>query len=188
MDSQEPFEQVRSSRPGDAALRRKRKQKARLRVAQNISGVIQFFRILFTKTPFVPMFLILIVLWLIFSAGFYYAEHPENEFITSYGEALWWGMASIETMGTPYQPITTAGEVIGGIWAILGVVLFWGMIIASVTIYFAQRKEGGMKQIVSTIEYNLEQIDTLSLEELKVLKGTTDSLIDVHIQQRCQEV
>lgn len=183
MDCQEDFEQVQSTRPGDSALRRKRKQKKRLRVAQNISVVTQFLRIIFTKTPFLPMFLILIVLWLIFSAGFYYAEHVENEFITSYGEALWWGMASIETMGTPYQPITTVGEVIGGIWAILGVMLFWGMIIASVTVYFAKRKEGGMKQIISTIEYNLEQIDTLSLEELKALKGTTDSLIDVHINR-----
>jgi len=34
------------------------------------------------------------------------------------------------------------------------------------------------KQIVDTIEYNLEQLDDLSVEELEVLKETTDALIE----------
>jgi voltage-gated potassium channel len=33
-------------------------------------------------------------------------------------------------------------------------------------------------QIIDTIEYNLEQLDDLSVEELEVLKETTDSLIE----------
>lgn len=33
------------------------------------------------------------------------------------------------------------------------------------------------KQIIDTIEYNLEQLDDLSIEELELLKETTDSLI-----------
>ncbi len=177
------FERKHSSRPGDTVLRRTRPQKRRLRVAPNIPEAIRFFVVVFTKTPFMPMMVVIIVLWLLFSAGFYFAEHGENVNITSYGQALWWGMASIETMGTPYQPITTAGKAIGGVWAILGVILFWGMIIASVTTYFARRKEGTLSQIIATIEYNLEQLDSLSLEELQVLKGTTDSLIDARMQR-----
>ena len=131
------------------------------------------------------MLSILTVLWLLFSAAFYLAEHNANpEHVSSYGQALWWTMAAIETMGTPYKPITTAGELIGGIWAILGVMLFWGMIVASVTVYFARRKEGTVKQIVSTVEYNLERLDDLSVEELELLKETTDRLIDVQIKKR----
>jgi voltage-gated potassium channel len=34
------------------------------------------------------------------------------------------------------------------------------------------------KQIVDTIEYNLEQLNDLTIEELEVLKETTDSLIE----------
>lgn len=130
------------------------------------------------------MLSILTVLWLLFSVAFYFAEHPANPEVSSYGQALWWTMAAIETMGTPYKPITTAGEFIGGIWAMFGVMLFWGTIVASVTVYFARRKEGTVKQIVSTVEYNLERLDDLSLEELELLKETTDRLIDVQIKKR----
>ena len=34
------------------------------------------------------------------------------------------------------------------------------------------------KQIIDTIEYNLEQLDDLSIEELELLKETTDALIE----------
>ena len=33
------------------------------------------------------------------------------------------------------------------------------------------------RQIVETIEYNLEQLENLSIEELDLLKETTDALI-----------
>ncbi|KPJ54694.1 MAG: hypothetical protein AMJ37_00205 [Dehalococcoidia bacterium DG_18] len=156
-------------------------------MAPNVPGFIRFLRFIITQTPFVPMIMLLIILWLVFCAGFYFAERGVNEHVTSFGQALWWGMAAIETMGTPYKPLTTAGEVIGGIWAILGVMLFWGTIIASVTTYFARRREGTVKQIISTVEYNLEQLEKLSLEELEVLKETTDRLIDAQIQRRKEE-
>ena len=41
-----------------------------------------------------------------------------------------------------------------------------------------------MKQIISTVEYNLERLDDLSLEELEVLKETADRLIDARIERR----
>ena len=37
------------------------------------------------------------------------------------------------------------------------------------------------KQIVDTIEYNLEQLDDLTVEELELLKETTDALIE-HVE------
>jgi voltage-gated potassium channel len=185
MGEEKPFEKVSKTRPGHEVLRRIREPKRRLRIAPNVPAGIKFVRIIITQTPFVPMLSILTVLWLLFSAAFYLAEHNANpEHVSSYGQALWWTMAAIETMGTPYKPITTAGELIGGIWAILGVMLFWGMIVASVTVYFARRKEGTVKQIVSTVEYNLERLDDLSVEELELLKETTDRLIDVQIKKR----
>jgi len=187
MGEEKPLEPVSRIRPGDEVLRRRREPRRRLRIAPNVPGVVRFLRVIITQTPFVPMIALLTILWLLFSAGFYFAEHGVNEHVTSYGQALWWGMAAIETMGTPYKPLTTAGEVIGGIWAILGVMLFWGTIIASVTVYFARRREGTVKQIISTVEYNLERLDDLSLEELEILKETTDGLIDAQIERRKRE-
>jgi voltage-gated potassium channel len=184
MGDEKPFEKVSKTRPGHEVLRRKRQPRRRLRIAPNVPAGMKFLRIIITQTPFVPMLSILTVLWLLFSAAFYFAEHTANPDVSSYGQALWWTMAAVETMGTPFKPITTAGELIGGIWAMFGVMLFWGTIVASVTVYFARRKEGTLKQIVSTVEYNLERLDDLSLEELELLKETTDRLIDVQIKKR----
>ena len=184
MGDEKPFEKVSKTRPGHEVLRRKRQPRRMLRIAPNVPAGMKFLRIIITQTPFVPMLSILTVLWLLFSAAFYFAEHTANPDVSSYGQALWWTMAAVETMGTHFKPITTAGELIGGIWAMFGVMLFCGTIVASVTVYFARRKEGTLKQIVSTVEYNLERLDDLSLEELELLKETTDRLIDVQIKKR----
>jgi voltage-gated potassium channel len=185
MAEEKPVEPAVKPKPGDKVIRRRRERRKRLRIAPNVPGVVKFIKFIFTETPFVRMIVAWVILWLIFSAGFYFAEHNANsEHVHSYGQALWWGMATVETMGTPYKPVTTAGEVIGGIWAILGVFLLWGTVIASVTTYFVRRREGTVRQIVSTLEYNLEQLDKLSLEELEVLKETADGLIDTEIKRR----
>ena len=182
--AEEKFETVSKTRPGDKVIRKTRGPRKRLRVAPDVPGAIRFLKFIATNTPFLPMLAIWVVLWLIFCAGFYFAEHNANaEHVYSYGQALWWGMAAVETMGTPYKPVTLAGEVLGGIWAILGVVLFWGAIIASVTAYFSKRREGVVKQIIATLEYNLERLDELSVEELEILKDTADGLIDAKIEK-----
>ena len=38
------------------------------------------------------------------------------------------------------------------------------------------------KQIIETIEYNLEQLDDLTMDELELLKETTDMLIE-HVER-----
>ncbi len=59
-----------------------------------------------------------------------------------------------------------------------GFILFFGAIVATVTAYFVRPLQRPSKQIVDTIEYNLEQLDDLSVDELEVLKETTDALIE----------
>jgi voltage-gated potassium channel len=39
------------------------------------------------------------------------------------------------------------------------------------------------KQLISTIEYNLGQLEGLSVEELELLKETTDNLINIQIKE-----
>ena len=182
MGEEKPFEPIIKIRPGDEVLRRKRRPRRRLRIAPNIPGIIRFLKVIVTQTPFLPMISLVIILWLLFSTGFYFAEHGDSgSGIDHYGDALWWGLVAMTTMRTASIPVTGTGYIVGGIWAVLGVIVFWGTIIASVTSYFLHPRQRPTQQIISTIQYNLEQLEDLSLDELELLKETTDGLINAHI-------
>jgi len=182
MGQEKPFEPVSKTRPGDKVLRRTRRPRKRLRIAPDVPVIIAFLRVIATQTPFVPMFSLVMILWLLFSTGFYFAEHgASGSGIDHYSDALWWSLVAMTTMGTAPIPVTGTGHIVGGIWAVVGVILFWGTIIASVTSYFLHRRQRPSQQIISTVQYNLEQLEDLSLEELELLKETTDGLIDAHI-------
>ena len=60
--------------------------------------------------------------------------------------------------------------------------LFFGTIVATITTYFMRPIQRPHKKIIDTIEYNLEQLDDLTLEELDLLKDTVDTLI-VHVEK-----
>ncbi|UCE63587.1 MAG: two pore domain potassium channel family protein [Nitrospirota bacterium] len=135
-------------------------------------------------TPIIKMIVLSIVLWMSFSAALYIAERGvQGARITSYGEALYWGIAAFSTAGIADSPRSGISQIIGGIWSILGSVLFFGTIVATVTTYFMRPLQRPAKRIIDTIEYNLEQMDDLSIEELHLLKKTTDTLI-VHMEQQ----
>jgi voltage-gated potassium channel len=134
-------------------------------------------------TPVIKMTFLLVVLWMLFSAGIYLGEiNAEGTSITSYGKALYWGIAAFSTAGIAEMPVSGISEVLGAIWIIFGSLLFFGAIVATVTAYFMRPLQRPSKQIIDTIEYNLEQLDDLSIEELELLKETTDSLIE-HMEQ-----
>ncbi len=142
-------------------------------------GSSKFFRDIIVHTPVLKMTFLLILLWMLFSAGIYYAESgAEGTTITSYGRALYWGVAAFSTAGIADMPVNGISELLGGIWIVLGSMLFFGAIVATITAYFMRPLQRPSKQIIDTIEYNLEQLDDLSVEELELLKETTDSLID----------
>lgn len=152
-----------------------RKTKRRTRLKRFISDIA-------FHTPFTKMVLLLIVLWLVFSAGLYLAEQSvEGTPIGSYGEALYWGVAAFSTAGIADTPISGTGQLIGGLWIVLGSVIFFGAIVATVTTYFMRPMQRPHKKIIDTIEYNLEQLNDLSLDELDLLKETIDTLI-VHVE------
>jgi len=120
---------------------------------------------------------------LFFSAGIYFGERGlEGTTITSYGRALYWGIAAFSTAGIADMPVSGASEIIGAIWIVIGSIVFFGAIVATVTAYYMRPLQRPSKQIIDTIEYNLEQLDDLSVDELEVLKETTDSLIE-HIEK-----
>ena len=181
---EKPFEELPPIRPGERVLRKRREPRRRLRLAPNVPGIVRLLKVIVTQTPFVPMISVIAILWLLFSTGFYFAEHgASGSGIEHYSDALWWGIVAMTTMGTAPIPVTGAAQIVGGIWAILGCIIFYGMIIASVTSYFMRPRQRPTKQIIATVQYNLEQLEDLSPEELEVLKETTNGLIDAHMRK-----
>lgn len=150
--------------------------------AQTPPRLKRFVEDVSAHTPFTKMVMLLIVLWLLFSAGMYHAEHNiEGTSIKSYGEALYWGVAAFSTAGIAIKPVSSTAQLIGGLWIVIGSVLFFGAIVATVTTYFMRPMQRPHKKIIDTIEYNLEQLNELSLDELDLLKETVDTLI-VHVE------
>jgi len=142
----------------------------------------RFIKDISTHTPFTKMVLLLIVLWLLFSTGVYLAEQGiEGASINSYGGALYWGVAAFSTAGIADTPTSGTAQLIGGLWIVIGSVLFFGTIVATVTTYFMRPMQRPHKKIIDTIEYNLEQLNDLTLDELDLLKETVDTLI-AHVE------
>ena len=137
-----------------------------------------FIRDVVLHTPILNMTFLLVTLWLIFSAGVYFGESgAENTGISSYGKTLYWGVVAFSAVGIADMPVNGISKFLGTIWIIPGSILFFGTIVATISAYFMRPLQRPSKQIIDTIEYNLAQLDDLSIEELERLKDTTDSLI-----------
>lgn len=138
----------------------------------------RFIRDIMLHTPFTKMVYLLITLWLLFSTALYLAERgAEAATIKSYSEALYWGVAAFSTAGIADTPSSGAAQLIGGLWIVIGSMLFFGTIVATITTYFSRPMQLPHKKIIDTIEYNLEQLDELSVDDLDLLKETVDTLI-----------
>ena len=157
-------------------------------LAPDIPGVFRFIKRMTTETPLVPLTLALIGLWLLFSWGVYLAERGVNEQITSYGYALWWTFTAMQTQGANSPgPITALGMLIGAIWSIFSTVALFGVIIGSLYAYYMLPRRRPSQEIVSALQYNLEQLDKLSADELEMLRDTTVRVIDTQIKELKQK-
>ncbi len=142
----------------------------------------RFIKDIVTHTPFTKMIFLLVILWFAFSTGLYFAERgTEGATITSYGDALYWGIAAFSTAGIADTPRSDIAQLIGGIWIVVGSVIFFGTIVATVTTYFMRPMQRPSKKIIDTIEYNLEQLNDLTIDELDLLRETVDTLI-IHVE------
>ncbi len=183
MKEEETLEELTPSLRGDKVLRiRKRRPRRRLRLTPDIPAVFKFLRQIVTETPLIPMIIALIGLWLIFSWGVYLVERDANEQINTYGYALWWTFTAMQTQGANSPgPITAPGMIIGSIWSILSTVAFFGVIIATLYAYFMLPRRRPFREIISAIQYNLGELDNLSVEELEMLRDTTVRVVNTQI-------
>ncbi len=189
MKEEETLEQLTPLLRGDKVLRiRRRRPRRRLRLTPDIPGVFRFLRQIATETPLIPLILALIGLWLLSSWGVYLAERGANEQINSYGYALWWTFTAMQTQGANSPgPITAPGMTIGSIWSIFSTIAFFGVIIATLYAYFMLPKRRPSREIVNALQYNLEQLEDLSADELEVLRDTTVRIVNTQIRELKQK-
>ena len=189
MEEKERFEEVKPLLPGDKVLRvHRRRPRRRLRIVPNIPAIFRFLRDIATRTPLIPLILTLAVLWLVFSLGIYLVERGVNEQINSYGYALWWSFTAMQTQGwNAPGPITAPGIVIATIWSIFSTVAFFGVIIGSFYAYYMLPRRRPSRELISAIQYNLEELENLSVDELEALRMTTLRIIDAQINRVRQE-
>jgi len=184
-------EQVYAGLPGDKVIRVRRRRGMRIRHIswQEVFGVMREITL---DTPFVFMAPILMVLLLLFSAGIYFAEvNAPASSVHSYGEALWDGVILMTTAGAMSEPVTVAGHILGGIWTVLGCLLFYGTIIASasayfllpVSSYFLLPRRGKKAQTIGLIQYKFGNIANLTENQLTSLKNDTNAIIDAQLSR-----
>ena len=143
----------------------------------------KFLRDIIDRTLFLQMATLLGILWLIFSAAMFVAERgAEDSPIRTFGDAMYWGIAALSTAGIADSPVSGLSKLIGGTWIIVGSVMFFGIIVSTVTAYFMRPVQRPTDQLVESIEYSLEELDQLSVEELDLLKENVDALIE-HMEE-----
>ena len=143
----------------------------------------RFIRDIIDRTLFLQLGSALAVLWLIFSAALLAAERGvEGSPIRSLGDALYWGIAALSTAGIADSPISGLSKLIGGAWIIIGSVMFFGIIVSTVTAYFMRPVQRPTDRLVESIEHSLEELDQLTVDELDLLKENVDNLIE-HMEE-----
>lgn len=177
------FERLGSDRPGEDVLRRRVRSHPQLRLRPRLPAALNFGKVIFTETP-----LLLSLSLVAFMAGvvatlIYFLEKAVNPNVESFVDALWWAIFTMQTAGNGWRPETLWGGIVGGSWSIIGTIMFYGAIIASVTVFFMRRRERTEVELIATIKRNLDDMDKLSIEELELLRESTSNLVALHIEQ-----
>lgn len=142
----------------------------------------RFIEDVVAHTPFIQMLFLLVGLWLVFSTAIYFAESgAEDASIKTLGEALYWGWLLFQLPVLPIHlcPVLPSCWVLSGLFSAqcYFLVLSWQPLLP-----ISCDPCSGRIKIIDTIEYNLEQMDDLTVEELDLLKETVDTLI-AHVEQ-----
>lgn len=182
-DKERSYETKSGIHPADKVIRVKTgRHRRKLRVVPHIPTVVRFLKDILSETPFVPLLLVLVVLWLIFSLGVYLVEGPVNEQFHSYWFTLWWTFTAMQTQGANSPgPVHPLGMIIGGIWSIIGTIIFFGVIIATIYSYYMIPRRRRTKAIVEALQYNLEELEDLSVDELTALRDTMINIVNAQI-------
>lgn len=174
---------VRTVKPGDRVLR-VRTRRARLplierRLGGPIVEAFGFVADLATQTPVLGMIAVLTVLVVLAPIPVYLFERgAEGAQMTNYWVGLWWAVSAFSTAGhSSVEVVTIGGRVVGSIYTVASVGLFFGSVLAAFSSYFILTWRRPKRQLVDTINYYLQRVDELTVEELEDLDDMTRGLL-----------
>ena len=176
---------VRTVRPGDRVVR-VRTRRVRLplierRLGGPLTGAVGFFVELGTQTPVLWMIAALGVMVVLAPIPVYLFERAGDEpGMTNYWVGLWWAVSAFSSVGHSGVEINTVGgRIVGSIYTVASIGLFFGSVIAAFSSYFILTWRRPKRQLVDTINYYLQRIDDLSEEELEDLDDMTRGLLQI---------
>jgi len=178
-----PYRVIRSSRPGDRVLlvrtRKHRLASIRRESISAVAAAFALFRDVFTQTLVLPVMAFLALLVIIVPVPIFLIERSSSEAdVTSYWIGLWWAVAAFTTVGhSDVDLVTAPGRVIGSVFTIVSVALFFGSVIAAFSSYFLLTWRKPRRHVIDTITYYLQRIEQLSLEEIDELEEITSGVL-----------
>ena len=174
---------VHTVKPGDRVLR-VRTRKARLPLIERRLGspIVEGFGLMAdiaTQTPVLWFIAALAVLVALGPIPVYLFERSaEDAQMTSYWIGLWWAVSAFSTAGhSNVEVLTVGGRIVGSIYTVVSVGLFFGSVIAAFSSFFILTWRRPKRQLVDTINYYLQRVDELSAEELDDLNEMTRGLL-----------
>jgi voltage-gated potassium channel len=140
---------------------------------------LRLFVDLATQTPILGLIAMLAVLVVLVPVPvFLFERGAEGAHVTSYWVALWWAVSAFTTVGhSNIDVVTVGGRVVGSLYTIASVSLFFGSVIAAFSSYFILTWRRPKRQLVDTINYYLQRVDELTVEELEDLDDMTHGLL-----------
>ncbi len=178
-----PRRLIQSSRPGDRVLlvgtRKPRLASIRRETVGAVAAAFALLRDVFTQTLVLPVIAFLALLVIIVPVPIFLIERTSNEAdVTSYWIGLWWAVAAFTTVGhSDVDLVTAPGRVLGSIFTIVSVALFFGSVIAAFSSYFLLTWRKPKRQVIDTITYYLQRIEQLSVDEIDELEEVTAGVL-----------
>lgn len=95
-----------------------------LRAAVAIAVVMGTFSSNFISSMLLFYIILLITTVYFGSLIFFVEEHFVNSHIVDFADAVWWVLDELSTVGSPVEPMTTAGQILGIMLSAEGLILF----------------------------------------------------------------
>jgi voltage-gated potassium channel len=90
-----------------------------------------------------------------------FESHAPGASIHSYGDALWWAMVTITTVGYGDKvPVTAAGRGVAVVFMVTGVAMF-GLLTATISSYFAEAGKDGLGARIDGLRTQLDNVEEL---------------------------